>query len=99
MAESKKFDYSIRELVTLMLKDQNIHEGNWILTAKFSLSVINIGLSPDSSDVAPAGLSKIDGIGIENVIDPLPFSVDASVVNPKKTKSQSKKILKKHEDS
>lgn len=88
MAEITRIDYSTKELIGLMLKDQNIHEGNWILTATFLQSAINIGHSTEHSDIAPASLSILNRIGIEHVNEPLPFSVDAAIVNPKKTTSK-----------
>lgn len=95
MAEITKIDYSTKELLVLMLKDQNIHEGHWILSATFMQSAINIGQSTDGSDVAPAMLSIINRIGLECVNEPLPFSVDAAVVNPKASISTRKKDAKK----
>ncbi len=49
----------------MMLKDQGIHEGEWVLTAKFKQAAINIGLSSDEADVSPAGISALDGVGME----------------------------------
>lgn len=84
MAEITQINYTNKELLVMLLKEQGIHEGNWILGAKLTFSAMNIGLSPDSSDVSPAGVVAITGVVIERVQEPLPFSVDASVVNPRK---------------
>lgn len=95
MAEISKIEYSMRDLLVLLLKDQNIHEGNWILSATFLQSAINIGHSTESTDIAPASLSILNRIGIELVNEPVPFSVDASAVNPKVSNSSRKKISEK----
>lgn len=78
-----RYQYDNKELLAVLLKLNNIHEGNWILTANFTFSAINIGQLPDGTDVAPAGIAAVTGIGIESVPDPLPFSINAAEVNPK----------------
>jgi hypothetical protein len=84
MAEISQVDFTNQELVVMMLKDQGIHEGNWAFSAKLAFSVMNIGQSPDGSDASPAGVVAITGVRIERVPEPLPFSVNAAEVNPKK---------------
>jgi hypothetical protein len=84
MAELEKFEYSNKELVAALLQNRGIHEGHWILTAKLSFSAMNIGESPDGSDASPAGVVALTGIRIDNVPEPLPFSVNAAEANPKK---------------
>lgn len=84
MAEIKQITYINKELLILLLKDQGIHEGNWILGAQLTFSAMNIGHSSDGSDVSPAGVVGVTGVVIERVPEPLPFSVNAQEVNPKK---------------
>jgi len=67
-----------------MLKDREIHEGNWVLGVKFNFTAMNIGQLPDGSDASPAGVAAVENLCLERTPDPLPFSVDAAVVNPQK---------------
>ncbi len=89
MAENIRVNYSNRELVVLMLKDQGIHEGNWVLAANLTFSAMNIGKLPDGSDASPAGIVALTGVLIDRVPEPLPFSVNAAEANPKKAPSKN----------
>lgn len=84
MAEITQLEYKNKDLVVLMLKDQGIHEGDWVLQVKFAFSAMNIGQSDDGSDASPAGIAAATGFAIARVPEPLPFSVNAAEVNPKK---------------
>lgn len=84
MAEITQLEYKNKDLIVLMLKDQDIHEGNWVLQAKFSFTAMNIGQLEDGSDASPAGIVAATGFAIVRVPEPLPFSVNAAEVNPKK---------------
>ena len=83
MAETTRRIYSNKELVVMMLKDQGIHEGNWVLAANLSFTAMNFGQSPDGSDASPAGVVAVTGVLLERVPAPLPFSVNAAEANPK----------------
>lgn len=82
MADIAKYEYSNRELLVLMLRDQNIHEGHWILTVTFTFGAVNLGKTPDGVGALPTGFSSVNGVGLEKVPEPVPFSVDAAQVNP-----------------
>lgn len=84
MADATRFEFSNMELLVLMIKKQGIHEGHWALQAKFTFAAMNIGGQTDGTDVLPAGVVALAGVGIELVPEPLPFSVNAAEVNPKK---------------
>jgi len=83
MVETTRRIYSNKELVEMMLKDQGIHEGNWVLAANLSFTAMNFGQSPDGSDASPAGVVAVTGVLLERVPAPLPFSVNAAEANPK----------------
>jgi|GEM_PF-1696232 len=83
MTEKTKFEFTNKELVALMLKAQNIHEGNWALSANLAFSAMNIGQLPNGSDASPAGVVAVVGLAIERVSEQLPFSVNAAEANPK----------------
>lgn len=84
MAETTQFEYTNRELVVLMLKDKGIHEGHWHLGAKLGFSPMNLGQAADGTDASPAGAVAFTGAIIVFDPTPLPFSVNATEVNPKK---------------
>lgn len=100
MPDPTRFEYDNNELLELMLKDQGIHEGNWILSVKFQHTAANMGLLDDGTDASPTSLSMVKYVGIVNITEPLPFSVDASKVNPasspkrKRTAGQNKATKK-----
>jgi hypothetical protein len=84
MAEITRVEFTNKDLMILMLKSQAIHEGHWVLQAKFSFGAMNMGTTPDGTDAVPSGIIGIAGMGIELIPQPLPFSVNAAEVNPKK---------------
>jgi hypothetical protein len=84
MTELAQFEYSNRELVVVLLKDHGIHEGHWHLSVKLGFSAINLGEAKDGTDASPAGAVAFTGVRIVRVPEPLPFSVNAAEVNPKK---------------
>jgi hypothetical protein len=82
MAEITQLFYSHRELVTVMLKDRNIHEGHWIIIVNFGFAAMNAGQDEAGTDVSPTAVVGVNKIGIQLVPEPTPFSIDASIVNP-----------------
>jgi len=80
MAEATQIIYKHQELVTLMLKDQNIHDGIWMLAISFGFTVGNVGSS--EADVNPAAIVPIGGIGLQRAPQMGPLCVDAALVNP-----------------
>lgn len=84
MAKTTEVEYTNKELLILMLKDQGIHEGNWALSAKLKFSTMNLGELADGSDASPAGAIAVVGCRIERVPEPLPFSINAAEANPKR---------------
>lgn len=84
MTESIYFAYTNKELVALIIKSHGIHDGDWVLSANLTFSAMNIGQATDGSDASPAGVVAITGIRIERVPAPLPFSINAAAINPKK---------------
>lgn len=81
MAEVTRFEFANKDLVVLMLKDRGIHEGHWVLQARFSFGAMNMGASLEGSDAMPTGIVSVAGMGLELVPQPLPFSVNAAEVN------------------
>ena len=53
MAEIARIEFKNKDLVALMLKDQGIHEGHWVLQAKFSFGAMNMGATDEGTDAIP----------------------------------------------
>ena len=83
MAEIKQISYTNKEILILMIKDQNIHEGHWVLGAGFAFGAMSMGQSADGADASPTAIATLSGLGIERIPESVPFSVDASIENPK----------------
>lgn len=71
------FKYDHHELAALMVRDQGIKKGYWMIQASFSWAVSNV-VSPEGS--GPGALSVLTGIGIQEAEKPTPFTVDAADV-------------------
>ena len=72
------FDY--RQLVTMMLKEQGIHDGVWGLYVEFNMFATNVG--PSESELIPAAIVGIKKIGLQKMEAASSLSVDAADVNP-----------------
>jgi len=81
MAQASQFTYTQKELVTLMIKDQGIHEGLWALLVNFGFGAMNAGATPD--DLAPTAMVQVNGFGIQKALEKSGMTVDAAEVNPK----------------
>jgi hypothetical protein len=85
MAESNPVMFSHHEVLELLLKHRGIHEGIWSIALELQFGALNAG-SEDS--VLPAGLVGISKIGIAESKVLNSISLDASIVNPKKTRKK-----------
>ena len=72
--------YDLKELTALMLRDQGIRSGLWMLWTKWSFGATNIFPPEDQPGGAagPGAVSVVTEIGIQRVEEPGPLSVDAS---------------------
>lgn len=78
MPEPKVIKFGFKELATLMIREQQIHEGHWGVYVRFGLSAINSGPSPES--VFPTAMVPVMEIGLTEFEGPGPLSVDAATV-------------------
>ena len=103
MANEDILMFTHRDLVTLLLKEKGIHEGIWMLSMTFGLSVANLPIlaegappPPNPADaIFPAGIVFVQGIGIRPAPSLNNLSVDAAVVNPKPKSTRARKTPKK----
>lgn len=82
MPEVNQYLFSRNELIELLIKSANVHEGRWMLMGNFGFSPGNYGPTPDT--MVPGSVVAVLQVGIlrsppEN---PPEMSVDAAVVNP-----------------
>ncbi|MBI4083468.1 MAG: hypothetical protein HY423_12755 [Candidatus Lambdaproteobacteria bacterium] len=86
MAEITSITWTYQELVEMLIKAANIHEGTWMPQIQFGLAAGNFGPSPP--DVVPGAAVLIQKIGIQRAPEPIPpglnLAVDAAKVNPRK---------------
>lgn len=82
MPEASQYSFSHKELVELMIKKANIHEGTWMMMVTFAFGALNGGPTPDQ--VMPTGMVGVQSIGIQKAPpdSPAPLVVDAAQVNP-----------------
>lgn len=84
MAEPTQFALTHKELVELIIKNSNIHEGRWMLSVTFGFAPGNFGLSPEQLN--PGTVVAISQIGIQRelpeMLIPPGLMVDAAIVNP-----------------
>ncbi|MES2845608.1 MAG: hypothetical protein V4747_11315 [Pseudomonadota bacterium] len=85
MPEVDSYKFSHVELLELMVKSANIHDGKWMLQVHFNITVANIG--PEESAVSPGAVVAVQQIGIIKAKDDAPKSlvIDAAIVNPLST--------------
>jgi len=86
--------FTFQELLTLMVKARDIHEGLWGLHVKFGLQAANVkaGPTPDEALLLPTALLPLLEMGISPVKELHDLAVDAAKVNPapKKRKARVK---------
>lgn len=83
MAEAQQqIVYSHKDLITLLLKDQGIHEGMYDISIELQIAVGGFGPTPEQ--VLPGAMLGVSRIGIAKAHQVGPNTVDAAVVNPKK---------------
>lgn len=78
--ESRKLTH--RELLLLLVKHWDLHEGLWMLQVHFTFAAGNVGGS--LADVIPSGIVGVSNVGLVRVTKPEPEAlvIDAAAVNP-----------------
>jgi hypothetical protein len=91
MPEITNLVFTHKEVVTALLKSQDIHEGIWGLYVEFGIGAANVGPSPD--EIQPAAIIPVLKIGFQKFNEVTNISVDASEVNPITKKTKTSKIV------
>lgn len=82
MGEPQIITFSYKELATVLIKHQGIHEGLWSCTIQMGLQAAIIKVGSSEGDIAPAAIVPLLKVGIQKQDKPNPLTVDAAVVNP-----------------
>jgi len=80
MAEVEKYVFSHAEVVEALIKQQDLHEGKWMLHIEFGIAAVNAG--PGPTELEPAAIVPIHKIGLRRSDEDTNLTVDASAVNP-----------------
>jgi hypothetical protein len=82
MPEANQIVFDNKELLELLLKKADVHEGKWILQIMFGFGPGNFGPTPDQ--MTPGVVVAVQKIGIQRATDetPVEMTIDAAVVNP-----------------
>ncbi|UQV43462.1 hypothetical protein KIV45_15965 [Janthinobacterium lividum] len=78
MAEATQIMYTGSEILKLMLKDQGIKEGNWVLALEFGFSAVTAGPTPETS--MPSAIVGVGKVGLQRVDAANLISVDAAKI-------------------
>lgn len=87
MPEIQTITLSHRELIEVLIRSQDLHEGIWQMHIEFGLGGANVGM-PGADQVFPAAVVTINKIGLTKVEKEGPLALDASKVNPGKPKKK-----------
>ncbi len=82
MGEPQIITFEYKELVTILIKYQGIHEGLWSLTIQVGLQAGNIQTGSSEDDTVLGLIIPLMKIGIQKQDKPGPLTVDATKVNP-----------------
>lgn len=80
MPEASQIEYGVRELAEVLVREQGIAEGHWMLLIRFKFGAANLETGP--REVGPAAIVGIESIGIQKTT-PNSISVDASQIRPR----------------
>jgi hypothetical protein len=87
MAEPRQIAYSYEELASLLIKEQEIHEGLWGVFFEFGIGGTNVSPA-EGVDAVPAAIVPLQRIGLQKFDVKVPgLTVDAAEVNPAPTAS------------
>lgn len=81
MPETQQIAYSLKELTEIMLRDQGIRKGLWMIWARFGFGVTNIVAGERDGLQGPAGpgvISQLLEVGLQKAPEQGPLTVDAS---------------------
>ena len=81
MPEATQIVFKHAEVVELLIKKQNIHQGVWGLFIKFGMNATNAG--PTEAEIMPAVIIGVLEIGLHKFEKESNIALDAAKVNPR----------------
>ena len=93
MPEVRQITYDLKRLTALMLRDNEIRSGLWMILVRFNYSFTNIAPPKDQpgGPAGPALIAVVAEIGVQEVSEPGPLSVDAAEVWKEKKPGPARK--------
>jgi len=83
MPEANQIMFTHRELLALLIREANLHEGKWVLSVNFGFGAGALGPGPDQ--LSPTAMIAVLGIGVARATPDAPVQVqlDAALINPR----------------
>jgi hypothetical protein len=88
MPEATQIVFKHAEIVEMLIKKQEIHEGIWGLFIKFGLNASNVGAT--ETEVMPAAILGVLEIGLQKFDKESNIALNAAKVNPKPPEAAKK---------
>ena len=82
MPTTKNVIFSYKELAEALVRQADVHEGNWGIYVEFGLQGANV-TSP-TGDLTPSAVVGDTKLGIQRFDNPNNLTVDAAEINPVK---------------
>lgn len=86
MPEVSNIVFSFKEIITALLKAQDIHGGIWALFVRFGMNAANVG--GNENELRPTAIIPILELGLQKAEKESNLAVDAAKVNPKTVQSK-----------
>jgi hypothetical protein len=77
---SSRHMFTHKQLATILVNEQELHEGLWLVQYTFGLGGTNVG--PNADDLNPAAIVPILNIGLGRAPERNALTLDAADVNP-----------------
>jgi hypothetical protein len=85
MAEPTQFTFNWHEVTKALIKQQNLHEGRWVLGLEFGLGAGLFAQAPEGHELVPGAMLAVQKVQLTKHPENLPVHslvVDAAEVNP-----------------
>ena len=80
MSNPTQFMFTHKELATVLVKAQELHEGMWMLSVQFGMAASNVRES--ENELSPAAIIPLLRVGLQKSEKMNNLTVDAAEVNP-----------------
>jgi hypothetical protein len=75
--------FTLQELAAALIRQEGIHEGQWVLNVTFAATGTSVRADPESGSSVPGLLVSVTGVTLVQATAPSPSTIDAAVVNPR----------------